>query len=398
MSASGGAKTAPCAMTADACMDALEAAGLVAFRWDARADALSFAGAAEALGLAGGPVPMSWAAFVDRFAAPDRAGVDRARVSAGDARVVTLARLTAPGGDALRVRLRAAWTDASRCVLTGVLAPAYGAPGETAEREADGRLDLEVSLRFAVEHSALEAWYQPIIALGDDHAAGLEALVRWPCPQRGVLPPDDFLPMAEELGLTRAIGRWMRAETAARFAAWRAELPAAQTPSFVAVNAAAHEIEDDGLAEEVAGLIAQWALPPRAFKVEVTESEVMRDPEAANRQLKALKEAGAALALDDFGAGFSSLAWLERFPFDTVKIDRYFIRTLSSSKGSRHIVSAVTKLAHTLGMSVVAEGVESQADADRLAEAGCDFGQGFWFAPPLTAAEARRFLTGESVR
>lgn len=275
-------------------------------------------------------------------------------------------------------------------MLGGVVTPAFGAEGEATEH---GRLGFEPALRRAAAELDFEAWFQPIVALEGGETAGLEALVRWDCPGRGLLPPDDFLPLLDELGGLSRLGRWMRESAAAQLADWRAR-GLGRDLGYVAVNVTARELEEEGLVAAVAETIVTHGLPPGALRLEITEGEVMRDAGRAAAVLTEAKAAGASLALDDFGSGHASYAWLERFPVDAIKIDRYFVRTLPTSEGSARIVSSIVALAHDLGLKVVAEGVEDSATAARLADAGCDYGQGFWFSPALAAEEAEGFLGG----
>ncbi len=366
---------------------ALNAAAAAAFVWDAVADRFHLDGAVETLGLGGVAAGATWAEFVAAFVTPDRAAVSRlAEPKAW--RAVIVARAAAEGEGYRRLRIRAGWTDADRRALAGVITPAFGAEGEIAEH---GRLGLEVALRDAADRDEFEPWFQPIVVLDGRIPAGFEALVRWNDPDRGILPPEDFLPLAEELGLLGRIGVRMRREACRRLAAWRTSGHVGDG-FFVAVNFAGEELTPDTLPDEVAGLVDEFGLAPGALKLEATEGQVMRDPDRAAEVLRAVKAAGASLALDDFGTGYSSLAWLERFPFDVLKIDRHFVRTLFSSAGSATIVESVTRLAHDLGMSVVAEGVENAEQAERLAELGCDQGQGLLFAPPLIGDEADAYV------
>lgn len=371
-------------LEAEAVVAALEAAGAAAFSWDPERDRIALAGARAALGLASLDAAARWSAFVAAFVEADRAEIDDLR-EPDRPRAVVLARLTAPGGRWRRVRVRAAWRDG---VLAGVIVPAFGADGEAAER---GRIGLETALRRALVYGELEAWFQPVVRLSDERPVGFETLVRWPAPEGGVLAPDDFLPLAAETGLIAQIGSAMRRAAAEQLGLWRVEGIA---PEFVAVNLTIAELERPDLADSVAKLIKAAQLPPGALKLEITEGEVIRDPDAAAVVLDALKAAGASLALDDFGAGATSLAWLERFPFDVVKIDRYFVRTLAASESSARIVQSIINLAHDLGLKVTAEGMEDAETAQRLAEMGCDYAQGYWFAPALIGEEAGAYLRG----
>lgn len=369
--------------------DALRHAGVAAFRWRAGDDRVSFAGEVAGLELSRLGEDATWADFVALFAAPDQAELlDLPKRD--DGVQVVLARLAERDGKTLRLRIRASWSERAPRALAGVIAPAFGGVGESAEHEESGRLGLEIELRRAVERLDFEAWYQPIVNMKTERVDGFEALVRWPSAERGLLPPDDFLPLAVELELDGRINGWMRDTVARRLKAWRAKAPDI-APRFISFNAGVEEIASEPFVDAVADLISTHDLPKGSLKIEMTEGEVMRDPDRVAAHLAILKDAGASLALDDFGAGFSSLSRLERFAFDVVKIDRYFIRTLIASPASRKIVGSIAELSQSLGMEVVAEGVETDQEAMLLIELGCDHGQGFWFAPAMPASEALDF-------
>jgi c-di-GMP-specific phosphodiesterase len=206
-----------------------------------------------------------------------------------------------------------------------------------------------------------------------------------------MLPPDEFLPLVEEMGLMSELGEHMMRTAARQLAAWRASHPAVGALT-VSVNLSTGEIDRPGLVQDVAQVLRENGLPRGALKLEVTESDIMRDPERAAVILKTLREAGAGLALDDFGTGFSSLSYLTRLPFDTLKIDRYFVRTMGANAGSAKIVRSVVKLGQDLDLEVVAEGVENAEMARALQALGCDYGQGFGYAPALSPQEAEVYL------
>jgi c-di-GMP-specific phosphodiesterase len=262
--------------------------------------------------------------------------------------------------------------------------------GRSLESDGISRLALEAELRAALDRGELEPFYQPIVRLRTGAIAGFEALVRWRHPRRGLVSPDDFLPLAEEMGLMPEIGRLMVARSARQLAAW---LKAHRVPDlFVSVNLSSDELTEAGLVEGVERAVTGAGLPKGALKIEVTEGQIMRDPEEAARVLGALREVGASLALDDFGTGFSSLEYLTRLPFDTLKIDRYFVRTMGANEGSAKIVRSVAALGRDLALEVVAEGVENGSMARALLEMGCAYGQGFGYAPALTAQDAEVYL------
>ena len=227
--------------------------------------------------------------------------------------------------------------------------------------------------------------------LSDGALYGFEALARWRHPRRGVIPPDDFLPLVEEMGLMADLGRYMLRASSVQIAAWRQRHPAAGDLS-VAVNLSAGEIEGPDLIADVTRVMAENNLPPGALRLEVTESDIMRDPDRAGAVLSALRKAGAGLSVDDFGTGHSALSYLSRLPFDTLKIDRYFVKTLTTHEASAKIVRSVVGLGRELNMKVVAEGVENAGLAERLLDLGCDYGQGYGYAPALSPSEAEVYL------
>lgn len=253
------------------------------------------------------------------------------------------------------------------------------------------RLALEADLHGALERGEITPFYQPIAHLGTGRLAGFEALARWQHPTRGLIMPDQFLPLMAEAGLMRALGRAMMTAAARQIGVWRRTHPVAGD-LFVAVNLSTGELEDEQLVGFVAERVSQNALAPGALKLEITESDVMRDPERAAVVLAELGRAGAAISLDDFGTGFSSLAYLTRLPFETLKIDRYFVRTMAENEGSAKIVRSVASLGRDLGLEVVAEGVETLAVARQLHAMGCVYGQGFGYSPALDAQAAEVYL------
>jgi c-di-GMP-specific phosphodiesterase len=237
----------------------------------------------------------------------------------------------------------------------------------------------------------LAPFYQPIVRLSTGALSGFEALVRWRHPRRGLLTPEQFLPLCDEMGMMRDVGAMMMREAARQLAEWRGRHGAAGELT-VAVNLSTGELERPDLVADVAAIRRETGLPPGALKLEVTESDVMRDPDRAAVVLEELRRAGAALALDDFGTGFSSLSYLTRLPFDTLKIDSWFVRTMAADPGSAKIVSSVVKLGQDLALEVVAEGVEDAQTAQALLELGCDYGQGYGFSQPLSPADALAYV------
>jgi diguanylate cyclase (GGDEF)-like protein/excisionase family DNA binding protein len=252
------------------------------------------------------------------------------------------------------------------------------------------RIDLENDLRRAIERRELRVHYQPIVDLATERVVGLEALVRWQHPVRGLVVPSSFIPLAEETGLIVPLGRWMLEAACRRAKAWRDAFP--ERDLSMSVNLSAREFAQPDLADQVAAILARTRLEPGALEVEITESVLMEESGTGTSTLRSLRELGVRLALDDFGTGYSSLSYLRHLPLDTIKIDRAFITRLEDQPANVPIVNAVTSLAHGLGIAVVAEGIETAAQAARLRGLGCDLGQGFLYAPALPAAQIGRLL------
>ena len=288
-------------------------------------------------------------------------------------------------------------TELLRRAMLAVEAARAAGPGGAAaygrSMESDGlsRLALEGDLRGALGRGEIVPYYQPIVRFDTGEVSGFEALARWKHPRRGLLPPDEFLPLIDEMGLMADLGHHMIGAAAVQLAAWRRRKTGIEAMT-ISVNLSTGEIDRPGLVTDVAAMLARNSLPPGAIKLEVTEGEIMRDPDKAARVLHALRQAGAGIALDDFGTGFSSLSYLTRLPLDTLKIDRYFVRTMATNEGSGTIVRSVIKLGQDLNLKIVAEGVENAIMAKSLSDLGCDYGQGFGYAPALSAQEAEVYL------
>ncbi len=245
--------------------------------------------------------------------------------------------------------------------------------------------ELESALRLGLARGELLLHYQPKVDARSGQVLGLEALVRWQRPGHGLVPPGDFIPLAEERGLIVPLGRWVLQEACRQLAAWRdAGVPVVP----VAVNLSARQFNGGTLLDDVRQALARHGLAPALLELELTESTLMTDPGRATETLGRLHELGVGLAIDDFGTGYSSLAYLKRFPAQRVKIDRSFVRSLAQDPSDRAITAAVVALAHGLGLGVVAEGVENPAQLDVLRRLGCDELQGFLFGRPVPAAEA----------
>ncbi|MBV9995995.1 MAG: bifunctional diguanylate cyclase/phosphodiesterase [Caulobacteraceae bacterium] len=278
--------------------------------------------------------------------------------------------------------------EAAKAAGRGGQAAAYG---RALESDGLSRLALEADLRGAIDRGEIAAFFQPIVRLATGELSGFEALARWRHPRRGFLAPDDFLGLMSEMGMMAELGSHMMRASAEQLGAWRRAHPAVDHLT-ISVNLSTGEIDREGLVDEVADLVRRHNLRRGSLKLEITESDIMRDPERAAVTLRALRDAGAGLALDDFGTGFSSLSYLTRLPFDTLKIDRYFVRTMATNDGSAKIVRSVIKLGQDLALEVVAEGVENGVMARALLELGCDYGQGYGYAPALSPQEAEVYL------
>ena len=263
--------------------------------------------------------------------------------------------------------------------------------GRSLETDGLSRLAMESDLRGAIGRGEIVPYYQPVVRLHTGAISGFEALARWRHPRRGLIPPDQFLPLCDEMGLLVELGAHMMRASALQLAEWR-RAHAAAGEITVSVNLSVGEIDRPHLVRDLSELLAETGLPRGALKLEITESDIMRNPEQAAVILGKLRDAGAGLALDDFGTGFSSLSYLTRLPFDTLKIDRYFVRTMGSNEGSAKIVRSVVNLGRDLSLEVVAEGVENAVMARYLLDLGCDYGQGFGYAPALSAQEAEVYL------
>ena len=257
------------------------------------------------------------------------------------------------------------------------------------------RLAMEAGLRHALERDELEVHYQPKIDFRSGRMTGLEALLRWRHPHLGLLSPDRFIPLAEEIGVIVPMGLWTLKHVCDRLAAWQAR-GVAVVP--VAVNLSAAQFLQPELAADLAATLRASGVSAQHLELEITESMVMRDPERAMHVMRSLKKMGVRIAIDDFGTGHSSLGYLKRFPIDRLKIDRTFIRDLPHNADDVAITRAVIAMAHSLRMNVVAEGVEEGAQFDLLRSEGCDEFQGYYCRAPMAEADLLRFFADEKTR
>jgi len=263
---------------------------------------------------------------------------------------------------------------------------------------AVSRLQLESDLRQAIENNEFCVYYQPIVSLETGRLAGFEALVRWNHPRRGLVSPADFIPVAEETGLIVPIGQWVLNEACAQVRQWQLDSPSHRALSL-SVNLSARQVAQPDLLDRIKEALATSTLNPHCLKLEITESVVMENAEAAVLMFKQLRSLGVQLSIDDFGTGYSSLSYLHRFPLNYLKIDRSFVTRLTTDNDNA-IVRTISTLARNLGMEVIAEGIETDEQYQQLKMLGCEYGQGFLFSRPvnndavahLLAQDARRDL------
>ena len=256
---------------------------------------------------------------------------------------------------------------------------------ETASR----RLAISSALQHAIEQGEFALHYQPRVCATSGEIRGFEALIRWPQPNGEWIPPSQFIPIAEETGIIKAIGEWVIREACCQVQRWSAEALPVQP---IAVNVSARQFRRDGVVQTMKDILRETGIPPTMLKVELTESTVMADPVAAAKILHEIRGLGVHIAIDDFGTGYSSLACLKRFPVDTLKIDAAFVRDIATDPDNAAIVSAIIALAHHLNLTVVAEGVETADQMAFLVEHGCEEIQGYYFSKPLPQDQARALL------
>jgi diguanylate cyclase (GGDEF)-like protein/PAS domain S-box-containing protein len=260
--------------------------------------------------------------------------------------------------------------------------------------ETDRSLDYPKSQNFTSKlECPFTVYYQPIVSLKTGLVAGFEALVRWLHPERGLVSPTEFIAMAEETGLIMPLGLWILNESCRQIIEWQnLELPAVDAPLTIAVNLSGRQFEQSGSIEQIKQVLQETGVDARWLKLEITESVVMEDGEAAALMLSQLRDLGIELCIDDFGTGYSSLSYLHKFPINTLKIDRSFVSRIGETGENLEIVRAIVMLARSLGMEVVAEGVETAVQLAQLRTLGCEYGQGYFFSKPLDSEAATALL------
>jgi EAL domain-containing protein (putative c-di-GMP-specific phosphodiesterase class I) len=264
---------------------------------------------------------------------------------------------------------------------------------EAMRRDAFERLRTESDLRRALERDEFRVLYQPIFDTATLRPIAVEALVRWQHPTRGVVGPVEFIPLAEETGLIAPLGRWVLEHAVAEVAGWAERFP--DVPLRVAVNVSGQQLARPEFLDEVRTALAASDLPPERLGLEITESILIKESGSPRSTLEALREIGVKVLIDDFGTGYSSLARLKRFPLDVIKVDRSFVAGVGAEDEDTAIVAAIVEIARSLGLQVVAEGVEGEVQLGRLRELGCHAVQGYLFSGPLHGEAFAAFLADE---
>ncbi len=334
----------------------------------------------EALTLEVGPELIA-ERLLDAFEQPFKLGADKTRVTVtASIGIAAGERISAEEllRDADIAMYRAKWDGKHRYVVfeTGM------------QHTLQHRMELEMDLREALEHDEFFLAYQPTVSLSDMRPTGVEALIRWKHPVRGVVQPDDFIPLLEETGLITEVGKWVLNEACSQGAAWQA----AGYEIGMAVNVSGRQLDTDQLVTDIEDALSDSGLDPEALTIEITETTLMRNTEETARRLAQIKQLGVRIAIDDFGTGYSSLAHLQRFPVDALKIDRSFISGLKNNKEGETLIHSLVQLGKSLSIETFAEGIERQHELSLLRDQDCDNGQGFLFARPLDVAATEAFL------
>jgi EAL domain-containing protein (putative c-di-GMP-specific phosphodiesterase class I) len=259
-------------------------------------------------------------------------------------------------------------------------------------QEALQRLQLEVDLRRAIENGELTLYYQPIVCIKTGKVKAVEALIRWQHPQRGLVSPAIFIPIAEETGLIHAIGWWVLEEACCQLRQWQ-QSDIVDSSFVMSVNLSAQQFQARNLVDGIDRILDKTGVQPQHLDLEITESVIMDGLKPTMTTLHQLKDRHIKLSLDDFGTGFSSLSYLHAFPFDVLKIDKSFVQRLDSPTESINLVPAIMAIAHTINISVIAEGIETIQQLSHLRELNCPLGQGYFFAKPLPPSELPPLLT-----
>lgn len=258
-------------------------------------------------------------------------------------------------------------------------------------QNAVDQLRIETDLRHAIERNEFESYYQPIVSLSDMRLIGFEALMRWNHPERGLVSPAEFIPVAENTNLIIPMTIWMLRETCSQMVKWNSRYPNRED-LIISVNLSGKHFAQEDLVRQVKDILKHTGLSPRDLKLELTESAIMDNADTAIFMLKRLRDLGAQLSIDDFGTGYSSLSYLHRFPIDTLKVDRSFVSTMEDGSENGEIVRTVIALAKALNLSVVAEGIETVHQLHQLRILDCEYGQGYLFSPPVTVEKANEMV------
>ena len=263
------------------------------------------------------------------------------------------------------------------------------------------RMQIETGLRQALQNQEFKVYYQPIVSLKNGAINGFEALVRWQHPEKGLISPAEFIPIAEEIGLIIPLGEWVLHESCRQTQIWQEKLQkqlghnSEHRALTISVNLSAKQFSQPNLIERIDSILAKTGLPPSSLKLEITESAIMEDKEAATRLVSQLRSRKIQVSIDDFGTGYCSLSYLQSFPLDILKIDRSFVNRLGEVGDKPEIVQAIVTLAHHLGMEVIAEGGETAQQFAQLQALQCEYGQGYFFSKPLDREAAETLITSE---
>jgi diguanylate cyclase (GGDEF)-like protein/PAS domain S-box-containing protein len=297
--------------------------------------------------------------------------------------------LSAPGADSPDDILRNADIALYQAKSKGKSRYAIFAAGMNTQ--AASRLRLETELRYAIEREEFVVYYQPVVDLKTGRISEVEALVRWQHPERGLVPPLEFIPIAEETGMIIPIGQWVLEQACRQLRAWQVQYPS-DPPLALSVNLSARQFQHPHLVEDIIHTLHDCGLEPGCLKLEITESATMEDSQLAVETLGKLKSLGIQLAIDDFGTGYSTLSYLKLYPVDTLKIDRSFVQEIGRSPGDTAIVRAAIAFAKAMHLTVTAEGIETAGQLQQLQKQACDYGQGYYFSRPIPGQELSALL------